>query len=178
MLDGTMSLSNPTTLALNPVEIVVDGKPSIALMKSANVDLDELLTINAPGITLIKNTLYMRPSLLFPPPVFTIALQAVAVDERGLFLEAASIQNPSFPNLVEPRDSYIVIKGGDAKFLNVMPVNILMEIVSASSGARLDFSLYDYRSQIAGGLIKFRPDGAIVAYLRDYGELQAKEKLQ
>ena len=177
-MEGTIALANSTTLAFNPVEISIEGKSIAELLTIANVDLDELLTLKATGVELVKSTLYLRPDLLFPPPALAIALKAVSVDERGLFLEAASAHNPSFPGLIEQRESYILIKGGDVKFFNVMPTNILMEIVSLKSASRLDFSLYDYRSQIAGGFLKFRPNGAIVAHLKDYSELQAGEKLQ
>jgi hypothetical protein len=175
LMEGPVAISDSETLAFTPLKIEIDGKSANALLEAANVDLDELITLKAPGVTLNKSTVYLKPGPMFPPPALTMKLKSAKVEERGLVLEAASAVQPAFPEPLVPSGSYIVMRGGDVKFLNMMPVNILMQIMATEPAARLDFSLYDYRTQLAAGHLKFRPDGGVLVYLKNYTELKFGE---
>jgi hypothetical protein len=173
-MEGPLTISGDATLAFKPERTLIEGHSANALLEAANVDLDELITLKAPGVVLTKSTVYLEAGRMFPPPELTLKLKSVRIEPRGLVLD---IDSPNLPRFAEPlvqSDSYIIIRGGDVKFLTVMPVNILMQIETTERGAPLDFSLYDYRAQLAAGHIKFRPDGGLMVFLQNYGQLKAR----
>jgi hypothetical protein len=174
LMEGKIVLVENSTLAFTPSRTEIDGKSANALIEAANLDLDEIISLKAPGVTLNKSTVYLNPGGMFPPPALTLSVKSAKVEERGLILEGTSKGAPAFPEPIVKSDSYVLIRGGDVKFLNMMPVNILMQIMAESGGSpRLDFSLYDYRTQLAAGHLKFRPDGGVLVFLRNYTELKS-----
>ena len=61
-----------------------------------------------------------------------------------------------------------MIRGGDVKFFRAMTINSSILLMNKDAGKPLDFSLYDYREQILGGILKFTQDGTVLAYLKNY----------
>jgi hypothetical protein len=179
LMEGKIALAEDGSLAFTPSKTEIDGKSANALIEAANLDLDEIISLKAPGVTLKKSTVFLNPGGMFPPPALTLTVKSAKVEERGLILEGSSKNAPAFPEPIVKSDSYVLIQGGDVKFLNMMPVNILMQIMAESGGGpRLDFSLYDYRAQLAAGHLKFRPDGGVLVYLRNYTELKSGDAAQ
>jgi Fe-S cluster biogenesis protein NfuA len=173
-MEGPLTISGDATMAFKPERTFIEGQSASALLEAANVDLDELITLSAPGVVLTKSTVFMDAARLFPPPELSLKLKSVRIEPRGLVLDIDSPNPPRFADPLVKSDSYIVIRGGDVKFLTVMPIDILMQIETTEKGVPLDFSLYDYRAQLAAGHIKFRPDGGLMVFLQNYGELKAR----
>ena len=171
-MEGPLAISGDSVLAFDPARTLIDGQSADALLEAANVDLDELITLKSPGVVLTKSTVYLDAAKIFPPPTLSLKLKSVGIEPRGLVLDIDSPNPPRFADPLVNSDSYILIRGGDVKFLTVMPVNILMQIQATDSKAPLDFSLYDYRAQLAAGGIKFRPDGGLLVFLKNYSELE------
>jgi hypothetical protein len=163
-MTGPVTMEGGSRIAFAPSEIAIDGRSATELLKAANVSLDELIRLEAPGVKLEGNVIRMDAAALFPPPRMAFELAAATVDARGLRLTMTAPIAPAWPKPPLARDSYALIQGGDVKFLTVMTVNTLMQIVAADGGA-LDFSLYDYRPQLAGGSFQFRMDGGLIVSL-------------
>lgn len=174
-MEGALSVVDNETLAFTPTNTLIEGKAANAMLEAANINLDEVITLKAPGITLTKSTIYLKPSSMFPPPALSLSIKSVTVEHSGLVLEGASKIVPAFPEPLAKSDSYIIIRGGDVKFLNMMPVNVLMQIMSTNASGPLDFSLYDYREQLAAGHLNFRQDGGVLVYLKNYDEIKVGE---
>jgi hypothetical protein len=163
-MTGGLALEGASTLLFTPSEITIDGVSATPLLKAANVNLDELITLQAPGVRLDGSVIRLETAALFPPPVMSFTVKAAAVEARGLALSMTSPLVPAWPAPPLARDSYALIRGGDVKFLTVMTVNTLMQIV-AEDGGPLDFSLYDYRPQLARGSFRFQPNGGLIVSL-------------
>jgi hypothetical protein len=179
-MEGPVALENPTTLAYTPDKTLIDGQSATELLKAANVNLDELITIKAPGVVLIRSTIFMNAAEIFPPPRMVLAIQSLKATGRGLELEVGG-NNGDAPPFMEPpakSESFIFIRGGDVKFLTVMQVSALMQIQATDKGKMLDFSLYNYRRQLAEGYFNFRPGGAAFVYLKNAAEMGLGEAVQ
>lgn len=176
-MEGPVTLANETTLAYTPNRTTIDGEPADALLAAANVELDELITLNAPGLRLTKSTVYLDATAIFPPPRMRLSIRSVAATPAGLELTVDSAQAPPFVEPPRKSASYILIRGGDVKFLTVMLVDALMQIEAKEQGGKLDFSLYHYRKQLAAGDFKFRPDGALFVRFKNAPELGLGEAM-
>lgn len=177
-LRGTMTVVDANTLAYNPKSISLEGQSANFMLSAANIHLDEIMQLRAPGVNLVKSTLFLNPGLLFPPPKLNLTVKSVTVKAEGLEIEGTSETLPAPPELLVRSDSYIVMRGGDAKFLNVMPINIQMQIMSDSPDKPLDFSLYEYRRQLEAGYMKFQPNGGLLVYMKNYSELSMRDMKQ
>jgi long-subunit fatty acid transport protein len=167
-MEGPMSVANGSTLLFRPTRTLIDGQAADAILSAANVDLDELITIRAPGAYLEKSTIYLDAQQIFPPPRLLLSIRKVGLSDRGLTLDLnGGGPAPQFVKPPKASDSFIVIRGGDVKFLSVMLVSALMQIEATQGGERLDFSLYDYRKQLEAGHFSFAPDGAAMVYLKN-----------
>lgn len=166
-MGGPITRASATTLAFTPNRTLIDGQPADALLAAANVDLEELIALNAPGFRLVKNTVLLDATAIFPPPAMRISIKTVKVTAAGLELDIESDAAPPFIAPPTASESYILIRGGDVKFLNVLITNALMQLEAKDKAARLDFSLYDYRKQLAAGGFRFRADGALFVRLEN-----------
>lgn len=178
LMEGTLLRVDEGTLAFKPTNTLIEGKSANALLTAANIDLDEVLTVHAPGVVLTKSTIYLKLGDMFPPPKLTLTIKTVKVTPAGIVLEGTSKNIPAFPKPLVKSDSYIIVRGGDVKFLNLMPLNGELQILSDKPNTQLDFSLYDYREQLAAGHLKFRPDGCVLVYMKNYSDLKLKEMAQ
>ncbi len=105
----------------------------------ANVAIDELLTVDTPGAKLIGSTVVLDTLKLFPPPVLNLNISKAAMEDRGLVL---SFDNPGAETdsaTLTDSNSYILIKGGDVKFMKAVPTNARVQVMSSSTGEDLDF---------------------------------------
>ena len=174
-MTGPVSLEKGHVLVFAPIEVLVDGKNAGPVLKAANVTLDELLTVKAPGAVLIGSKVYLDALALFPPPKLQFSIKTAKLTAKGLelvFQNVDSKKKPAqlikFPDPIIKNDSHIMVRGGDVKFFRAVAVNSDVLIVNKDDGKPLDFSLYDYREQILGGHIKFTKSGAVLAYLQNY----------
>ena len=174
-MEGTLTLSEGHILKYVPHVVIVDGNDAGKVLKAANVRLDELLTVHATGADLVGSTIVLDTLLLFPPPKLHLNIATANVEKRGLVLTFNESENPEFPASLTKADSSMIVKGGDVKFLRTMPVNALAEFQSLTEGKEFDFNLYHYREQLAAGYLKLREDGAIMAYMRNYNEMEKVE---
>ena len=168
VMRGPVNVEKGHVLVFAPDDVQVDGKDAGPVLAAANVTLDELLTVKAPGVILIGSTIYLDAEKLFPPPALGLRIKRAVLSNDGLGLEFTHPKSPKFPSPIIKRDSYMIVRGGDVKFLNAMSVQSLVQIMNKNDKEPLDFSLYDYRDQLTGGYLKFRENGAVLAYLKNY----------
>ena len=168
VMKGPVLLEKGHVLVFAPDYVVVDGQDAAPVLAAANVTLDELLTVKAPGAELIGSKVYLDALKLFPPPALNFTLSKASLSDDGLHLGFTHPKSPSYPQPMVKRDSYMLVRGGDVKFLRAMSVQSLVQIMNKEPGSALDFSLYDYRDQLTGGYLKFRDNGAVLAYLKNY----------
>jgi hypothetical protein len=163
-LEGGTRLQDQT-LIFEPDTISIENQPPVSL-RGAQGSLEELLTLNMPGIKLEKSTMYMDPQKLFPPPDMKLKIASASLDENGLSMSFTSDAETAFPTPPLQAESYMLLSGGDVKFLKVLAVNSLVEVLPSERGETLDFSLYNYRKQMSQGFFRFRPDGAVLVALK------------
>ena len=182
VMKGPVKLEKGHVLVFTPDVVVVAGKDAGPVMKAANVTLDELLKVKAPGVNLIGSKVFLDALKLFPPPKLGFTIQTATLDTSGLELvfktpqQSGKAEKPiEFPAPVIKADSHIMIRGGDVKFFRAMTINSNILLVNKDEGKPLDFSLYDYREQLMGGLLKFKKDGTVLAYLKSYEALERQK---
>ena len=166
VLKGDIKLQDGHILNYTPWQVITDGEDATKVLKAANVEIDELLTVDAPGAKLIGSTVVLDTLKLFPPPTLHLNIESAVMEDRGLVL---SFDNGSSGEtaLLKDSDSYILIKGGDVKFMKAIPTDASVQVMSNSADAELDFHLYGYRDQLSAGHLKLKEDGGILAYLKN-----------
>lgn len=174
VMKGPLLLEGGHNLLFTPSYVAVDGVDATKVLPAANVKLDELLKVEAGGTKLIGSTIHLDTRLLFPPPKLDLTIKEARLEERGLVLTFDDGLNADTPTARQNSQSYMIVKGGDVKFMRTMPTNVLLQITNAEADKTLDFCLYRYREQLAGGSLKFAPDGGIFAYLKNYEKLGQK----
>lgn len=167
VLRGDIKLSEGHILKYTPWQVITDGEDATKVLKAANVNIDELLTVDAVGATLVDSTVVLDTLKLFPPPVLNLNIATATMEDRGLVLTFANSGAETDSATLTDSSSYILIKGGDVKFMKAVPTDAKVQVMSASTGADLDFCLYDYRDQLSAGYLKLKEDGAILAYLKN-----------
>ena len=170
-MKGGITLEDGHVLIFTPSAVEVAGIPALSLLESANVKLDELLTVDVVGAKLVGNKIYLDADVLFPPPALHLKIAAAQVEPQGLVLRFDDGIKPAAPPLPVERSSFMIIEGGDVKFLRAMPINVLGEFISADPTRKLDFCLYSYRDQQTAGWIKVPENGAVVGFLKNYPDL-------
>lgn len=168
---GNLSLHDGHMLHYTPYIVEVNKKNATAVLKAANVELDELLQVKAPGAVLKHSTIYLDTLKLFPPPKLNFKIAKSKLEDRGLVLTFESEHNPSFPEVDGKMESGIIVRGGDVKFLRALTVNAQVKLVNIDGDGDLDFCLYDYRDQVTAGHLKFLEDGSIIAHIKNYNRL-------
>lgn len=166
-LKGDIKLSDGHILKYTPWSVVVDGEDATKVLKVANVDIDELLTVKAPGANLIGSTVVLDTLKLFPPPALNLNIASARVEDAGLVLTFDNDGATATPQALADSNSYIHIDGGDVKFMKAMPVNAQVQVMNSDASQDLDFCLYDYRDQLSAGYLRLKEDGAILAYLKN-----------
>ena len=168
---GNIILKDGHILVYTPYHVEVDSKNATPILEAANVTLDELLQVKAPGAVLKGSTIYLDTLKLFPPPKLNFTIAEAVLEDRGLVLTFHSDSNPTFPEVDGEMTSGLIVRGGDVKFLRAMPINVQAKLINMDGDGDLDFSLYDYRDQVTAGHLKFLEDGSIVAYLKNFNRL-------
>lgn len=163
-LTGPVSLEGGRYVLLDAKEVNVAGMPAADLLGAGNVQLDELLKLKADGIELRGSVIRLDSLNLFPPPKLTFTIAAVTVAETGLALEFKGAEPLKAPAPIAPADSFLLISGGKLKMMRTLLENAAVQSVSKTPG-QVDFSLYDYRQQLAAGGLEMRADGNIVVQL-------------
>lgn len=150
-MSGGLVLKNDHIIELQADTISVEGMPAADLLKAAHVQLTDLLDINANGVTLTGNTIRLDVLQLFPPPELRLSIRQADVTADGIVLTIDDgIHIPVIEPLV-PRDSYILVKGGDVKVMRTVVRASNLQLASMRPGEIIDLSLYNYRKQILAG---------------------------
>jgi hypothetical protein len=168
-LAGPVSLEDGRYVLLEAKEIMVAGLPATALLGASNIQLDELLKLKTDGIELKGSTIRLDSLNLFPPPKLTFTIASVAVEEKGLVLDFRTGKPLTLPSAIAPAESFFLISGGRLKMMRTLLENATVQAVANTTGEALDFSLYDYREQLAAGRLEMHADGNIVVRLGKAG---------
>jgi hypothetical protein len=174
VMNGKLSLEGGTILWYKLAKVTVNDVDATQVLPAANVELDELITIDAKGVKLIGSSLRIDTTLLFPPPKLHIDIKAIRTEPRGLVLVFDDGNDVPAPPAQFASKSHMLVMGGDVKFMRTMPVNVSLQIMSDEPGKELDFNLYRYREQVAKGYLKLGPGGEIFGYLANHGKLAPK----
>jgi hypothetical protein len=167
VLKGDIQLSDGHILKYTPWQVITDGHDATQVLKVANVAIDELLTVDTPGAKLIGSTVVLDTLKLFPPPMLNLNIATASMEARGLVLTFDNEGAGTDSATLTDSNSYILIKGGDVKFMKAMPTDARVQVMSESGDADLDFNLYGYRDQLSAGHLELEEDGAILAYLKN-----------
>lgn len=166
-LMGNIKLEDGHILKYTPWSVVTDGEDATKVLKVANVHIDELLTVDTPGAKLVGSTVVLDTQKLFPPPMLNLNISSASMQNEGLVLNFDNTGAGTDSATLTDSNSYILIKGGDVKFMKAVPNDARVQVMSTSESEELDFCLYDYRDQLSAGHLKLKEDGAILAYLKN-----------
>lgn len=166
-MKGGLKLSDGHILTYSPWSVMVDKQDATKVLVAANVELDELLTVKTTGANLIGSKVVLDTLKLFPPPKLHLNIATSSLDERGLVLTFDNEGAGTDSAALVPSESYILIKGGDHKFMKAVSTNSQLQVMSGHEGSELDFCLYDYRDQLTAGYLELTEDGAILAYFKN-----------
>lgn len=161
MMKGDIVLKEGHLLYFTPHTVIVNGVDTSKVLQAANVKLSELLNINAPGTQLVGSTIILDALKLFPPPQLFLKITSVKLDKKGLIITVDDGDNKKIPKAIFSSPSFIIVQGGDVKFMRTMPLNVALQIDSISNGKMLDFCLYRYRDQLARGYFTLSRMGEI-----------------
>lgn len=174
VMKGGLRLEQGHLLYYKPTTVLVDGQDATKLLPAANVQLDELLKVEAVGVKLIGSTIHLDANKLFPLPKLILDIKEARLEEGGLVLTFGEGLKATVPQTRQNAKSYMIVSGGDVKFMRTMPVNVLLELTATDPNQELDFCLYRYREQIAKGWLTLAPDGSIFGYVKNFNQLAAK----
>jgi len=166
-MKGDLALSEGHILTYAPWSVVVDKQDATKVLVAANVELDELLTVKTAGANLIGSEVILDTLKLFPPPKLHLNIATASLEGRGLVLTFDNEGAGTDSATLIPSDSYILIKGGDTKFMKAVSTNSQLQVMSGNEGSELDFCLYDYRDQLTAGHLELTEEGAILAYFKN-----------
>jgi len=164
-LGGTMALSDDNKLVYSLDDVKAVGIPLAGLLKMVFIKLTYLLSLDREGAQLGAYELVLDHRSVFPPPALAGNISEVSISPAGLHLTFADNSAAKFKKAPVEKDSYLWIQSGDARLYGIVVTNAQVAIVSESDTTPLRFNLYDYRKQVAGGVLHMKGDGTIIATL-------------
>lgn len=167
-LGGTITLNEENKLVYDPQDVAALGIPLGGLLRALGIPLDWLLSIDREGANLVGSLLVLDHRSVFPPPEIAGNLSSAKVTPEGLELEFADNMEAEFEAPPLKRSSYLWIQSGDPKLFNIVVNNARVQVVNDREDERLTFNLYDYRKQVAGGVLNMKKDGTIIATIPSY----------
>jgi hypothetical protein len=170
-LGGTLALDDKNWLVYTPDDVRALGIPLAGLLSALGIPLDLLLSIDREGAKLVGSQLELDPRTVFPPPEIVGNVAAAKLTEAGLVLDFADNPDAQFQKPPLARKSYIWIQSGDPKLFDIVVTNARVQVVPKGEEQRLTFNLYDYRKQVAAGVLQMSGDGTIVATIPSYEEI-------
>jgi hypothetical protein len=162
---GPLTLSQDNKLKFDIDDISSLGIPMTDVMKTLNITLPTLVSIDQPGISIKNFTITMDHRKVFPLPEMAGNIASLRLKADGLHLTfndapKAELSPPPFL-----KESYIWIQSGDPAFFGAIVTNAKIAMVPQSGGGRLHFELYNYRNQLASGEATLSEDGMMVVRL-------------
>ncbi len=160
-----MALSDDNKLVYSLDDVKAVGIPLAGLLKMVFIKLTYLLSLDREGAQLGAYELVLDHRSVFPPPALAGNISEVSISPAGLHLTFADNSAAKFKKAPVEKDSYLWIQSGDARLYGIVVTNAQVAIVSESDTTPLRFNLYDYRKQVAGGVLHMKGDGTIIATL-------------
>jgi hypothetical protein len=167
-LGGNITLSEDNKLVYDPQDVAALGIPLGGLLRALGIPLDWLLSIDREGAKLDGSLLVLDHRSVFPPPEIAGNLSSAKVTPDGLELEFADNMEAAFEAPPLNRSSYLWIQSGDPKLFDIVVNNARVQVVNDREDERLTFNLYDYRKQVAAGVLNMKKDGTIIATIPSY----------
>ncbi|HEY6948877.1 MAG TPA: hypothetical protein VI297_08685, partial [Gemmatimonadales bacterium] len=165
-------------LRLHPTSIKVGGLPVGGLMKFFGLELQRLMDVRqAHGVRLEHNDFVLSPAELLPPPVVRGHVAAVEVHDGEIVQVFRPAGGGANARLVPPdtnATNYMYFRGGVLRFSNLTMNGANLQLVGTHGRGPFEFYLDRYTSQLAAGYIKAMSGGAVVAYLPNYRDTEAR----
>lgn len=155
-----LQLTGPLQVALLPQQVWVDGVEATAALTAASLELSEVLSLNSAHMQLVGSRILIDLNDLFPPPHLEFAVRQLSLGQGGLDLQVGD-ELLDWPKLNNPPDSYLFVEGGDLKLARTLLVSSYALFTAQDRRQPLQFSLYDYRSQLQNAAVRLREDGAL-----------------
>lgn len=166
-LGGKMTLNEDNKLIYDLDSVAALGIPLLGLLKTLGVKLTWLLSLERDGAMLQPFTLELDHRSVFPMPNIKGNVASARISEQGLHLTFANNTNVQFSDVPVTDDSYLWLQSGDPKLYGVVVTNARVAVVAEDKSKPLRFNLYDYRKQVAGGVVTMGMDGTVVATIPD-----------
>ena len=151
------------------------GIPLAGLLKLIHVPLTWLLSVDRPGAQLHDYSLALDHNTVFPAPAIGGTVEKAWLDKEGLHLRFNNNPDVKFDEPPVASKSYLWAQSGDPKLYGVVVTNAGVQVISNDESTPLRFNLYDYRRQVAKGILKMTPTGDIIATIPSYETLEAKK---
>jgi len=166
-LGGKMVMSEDNKLIYELDSVAALGIPLFGLLKGLGVKLTWLLSLERDGATLLPFTLELDHRSVFPMPNIKGNIASARITDEGLHLTFADNTNVQFAEVPVPDDSFLWVQSGDPKLYGVVVTNARVAVVAEDKSKPLRFNLYDYRKQVADGVVTMSMDGTVIATIPD-----------
>tara|TARA_B100002049_G_scaffold130495_1_gene96620 strand:+ start:11909 stop:13039 length:1131 start_codon:yes stop_codon:yes gene_type:complete len=161
---GPVRLVDHHLFVYEPDKIDIAKLPAKGLLDLIRLRLSSFVQIETEGAELSGDAIVLDLNHSLPPPTQDVHVASMSLDGAGLHLNFTSDYDPSWPEPILDRDSYITLAGGDLKTFRSLITHVRMQLVPAEPG-KLDTSLYAYRQQITGGHFEATRAGELIAFL-------------
>ncbi|MBO9470028.1 hypothetical protein J7355_07945 [Endozoicomonas sp. G2_2] len=162
-LRGPLTLNNGQ-LVYRPDRIDALKVRAHQVLHLTHIALDQLLSIDRPGVTVGEYAIDLDVTKVFPPPTITTTPDRLNVDDQGVTICFDRAPEVTLEPPADAGDSYIWVQAGDLAALDKLIVNAHV-LVEPESGQSMAFSIPDYKAQIARGRLGMRDDGTLVVTL-------------
>lgn len=144
-------------LVLRPARVTVDGRAARGLMQAAHLQLADILSLSAPGITIDGDDIVIDVPALLSAPRIELAMDHAEVVDGRLALRLDDGQVPTALQPARPATSYVLLNGGRLAIGPLQLADPRIQLGPAQAHGRLSLSLHGYRSQLARRPIRLLP---------------------
>ena len=156
-----LKLTGSLQVALQPLQVWVDGVEATPALNAASLELSDVLSLNSAHMQLTGSQILIDLDNLFPPPRLEFAVRELSLGQGGLELEVGDAKALNWPKLNNPPASYLFVEGGDVKLARTLLVKSYALFTAQDARQPLQFSLYDYRTQLQNAAVRLREDGSL-----------------
>ena len=176
---GTLSATNDGRIRFHPTTIKTADVPSKGLMDAVGLKVNKLVKGTDPrGVDVAGDDLIMDLDRLLPPPRVHTHVTSVKMDGNRVEMTFGPTRDGGAPKEITPPVSnvpnYMYYHGGTVRFGKLTMVPTEMEFIDAHPENRFDFSLTHYYDQLIAGYTKTTVNGALIAYVPDYRQIEQK----
>ena len=174
---GTLNATPDGRIHFHPTSIKTAGIPAKGLMDAVGLKVNKLVKGTDPrGVDVSGDDLIMDLDRLLPPPRVHAHVTSVHMEGNRVAMSFGPTEQAPPAKALTPPDAsaanYMYYHGGTVHFGKLTMFPTEMQFIDMHPEDAFDFSLTHYYDQIIAGYTKSNKDGALIAYVPDYRQLE------